>query len=171
MSSVKEKARVIEWKHRWDTDAPLPHMITSEHRTFLAYLMPFAYPDWNGTNPKMVDQGSDQEFPLALVEFEGCIAHKFGVANDEVFHGLSLWRKGLEYYKAHIIDNSKWIAEVKQIHKVHDGFKENRWTDFKHYVLLFHDSLFECIAEGYRIETYRTTFANLLNRALKQLID
>jgi len=123
MSSVKEKARVIEWKHMWNTGAPSPHVITSDDNTFLLYLVAEADPDWDGTNSKPISPSSDEEFPLALVEFEGCIAHKFGIANDEVFHGLSLWGKGLEYYKAHIIDNSKWIAEVKQIHKVHDGFK------------------------------------------------
>ena len=92
----------------------------------------------------------------ALIEFLHCYCYKLGGANDEVFSGLPLYNQGLEFYGAHIIHNSNCIESEKKINQVHPYYKEEYWQDRKHYMLLFHGEMFECIAEGYKVEILKT---------------
>ncbi len=116
----------------------------------------------------MIDNKSDNTYPLALVEFNGS-TFRFGIANDEVFSGLPLWNKGLEYYRAHIIENSTWIAQLKDINRVHAYYNEERWKTKKHYSLLFHDEIFEVIATEYKIEIFNSTFEQLAIEVAKRM--
>jgi len=73
---------------------------------------------------------------------------------------------GLSGYAAHIIENSSWL---KEIHRVHEYFKESDWKDKKHFALLFHDEIFEVIATSYKIEVFKTTFRNLAMEASRRM--
>lgn len=163
-----EYARVIEWTPQWDTGAPMPQVFSNGHKTFLIYLISEPDPDWDGSYVTMIDNTSDNQYPLALVEFDGGTS-RFGIANDEVFGGLPLADKGLNWYCAHIIENSTWIKELKRIHKVHPYYNKDRWIDRKHFTLLFHDELFEVIATDYKVETFRTTFESLATEVVKRM--
>ncbi len=124
----EEYARVIEWKPEWDTGAPIPQVFSNGHKIYLIYHISEPDPHWDGTYVTMIDNSSETQYPLALVEFDGG-DFIFGIANDEVFGGLPLWNKGLEGYEAHIVENSKWIEELKSIHKTHPYYDEARWSD------------------------------------------
>ncbi len=161
-----EHAKVIAWSPQWDTGAPMPQVFSNGRKTFLIYLISEPDQKWDGTYVTMIDNTSEITYPLALVEFSGH-TFRFGIANDEVFNGLPLWNKGLEGYAAHVIENSSWISELKNINKVHPYYNEERWKDKKHFVLLFHDEIFEVIATGYKIETFRTAFGQLATEVAK----
>lgn len=165
-----EFARVLDWKPKWDTGAPTPQVFSNGLKTFLVYLISELDPNWDGTYVTEIDNTSDKEYPLALVEFSGH-TFRFGIANDEVFSGLPLWKKGLQSYSAHIVENSTWINEIKRINKVHPYYNENMWTDKKHFLLLFHDEIFEVIAEGYKIETHKLTFEQLGQEVVSRMND
>jgi hypothetical protein len=161
-----EHAKVIAWSPPWDIGAPLPQVFSNGRKTFLIYLIDEPDPNWDGTYVTMIDNTSERTYPLALVEFSGH-TFRFGIANDEVFSGLPLWEKGLEGYAAHIVENSSWISELKNINMVHPYYNEERWKDKKHFVLLFHDEIFEIIATGYKIKTFRSTFGQLATEVAK----
>ena len=163
-----EHAKVIEWVPQWNTGAPLPQVFANRQKTYLIYLINEPDPNWDGTYVTMIDNTSDTTYPLALVEFSGN-TFRFGIANDEVFSGLPLWDKGLEGYRAHIIENSSWIKELKNINKVHSRYNEEAWKDERHYALLFHDEIFEIIATDYKIETFNTTFGQLAAQVAKRM--
>jgi len=146
----------------------MPQVFTNGHKTYLVYLINTPDPSWDGTYVTMIDNTSDTTYPLALVEFSGS-TFRFGIANDEVFSGLPLWEKGLEGYRAHIIENSSWIEELKNINKVHPRYNEDHWKDEKHYALLFHDEIFEIIAKDYKLETFNTTFRELATLVAKRM--
>jgi hypothetical protein len=167
-TKTEEFARVIEWIPKWDTGAPMPQVFSNGNKTFLIYLINAPDPNWDGTYVNMIDNTSETTYPLALVEFSGQ-TFRFGIANEEVFNGLSLWGRGLEGYAAHIIENSSWINELKNINKVHPYYNENRWKDRKHFTLLFHDEIFEIIATDYKIETFKTTFGQLASEVAKRM--
>lgn len=162
----KPKAHVIDWKYKWSSGAPCPHVISSGHSTYLVYYALENAPSWDGADTKVIDPDKDEQLPLVLVEFTKCYLYKFGGANDEVFHGLPLWNIGLKPYEAHLVSNSGWIKEEKKIQKVHSCFSDEVWSKKKHYVLLFHDELFECIADGYELEVFKDTFKNVTKTAL-----
>lgn len=163
-----EHAKVIAWSPQWDTGAPTPQVFSNGRSTFLIYLINEPDRNWDETYATGIDNSSKLEFPVALVEFSGQ-TFRFGIANDEVFSGLPLWNKGLEGYAAHIVENSTWITQIKNINKVHPGYREDRWRDKTHFVLLFHDEILEIIATGYKVETFNTTFGELAIEVAKRM--
>jgi hypothetical protein len=163
-----EFAKVIPWTPEWDTGAPCPQVFSGTFKTYLLYNISEDDPNWDGTYTTMVDNTSDVNYPLVLVEFSGK-TFRFGIANDEVFSGLPLWNKGLKHYSAHTIENSSWIKELKTINKVHPYYNEDRWKDWKHFCLLFHDEIFEIVATDYKIETFNTTFEKLSQEVLRRI--
>ncbi len=167
-TNKNEFARVIEWTPQWDTGAPMPQVFSNGHKTFLIYLIHEPDPNWDGTYLNIINNTSETKYPLALVEFSGH-TFRFGIANDEVFSGLPLWDKGLKGYAAHIIENSTWLTELKNINKVHEYYKEDRWKERKHFSLLFHDEIFEVIATGYKIEIFNATFKELGTEVIRRM--
>lgn len=163
-----EFAKIIEWPVLWDTGAPMPQVYGNGHVTYLIYHIGSNDPKWDGTYTTVIDNSSENIYSLALVEFSGG-TFRFGIANDEVFSGLSIAEKGMEWYSAHIVENSKWIDELKTIHKVHPYYNENSWQGKKHFLLLFHDEMFEVIANGFKIERIDSTFKNLAMEVAKRM--
>jgi len=167
----EETAVPIEWEYPWDAGAPIPHVISNDSRTFLIYYVNVVDPNWDGTYANVRDTTSGQEDLIALVEFIRVIHFKFGGPNDEVIHGHPLYEHGLEAYSAHEVINSKWIAEQKQINSVHYRYDPARWENLKHYILTFHDEMFECIAQEYKIEVFKGAFREIVFEATKRLFE
>lgn len=144
----------LDWKHQWDTGAPLPHVLASENALFLIYL----------TN-------ADEQDEVAVVTFHHSAVHSFGGPNDEVLHGHPLYSHGLEFYSAHEVRNSKWLAEIQKINSVHYRYNPARWRAYRHYLFTFHDSIFECIAEGYDVEVFRQSLAETVMMVTQRLLS
>lgn len=164
-----ESPRVIEWLPQWDTGAPLPQVFANGHQTYLTYLVHEPDPNWDGSFTTLIDNTDDTTFPIAIVTFIGSNSHRFGIVNDEVANGHPLYDKGLEIYRAHIIENSSWIEELKSIRKVHPYYSEKHWVDYKHFLLFFHDEIFEIIAKDYKIDLVKSTFKNVAIEVAKRL--
>ncbi|WP_411028904.1 hypothetical protein [Spongiimicrobium sp. 3-5] len=159
-----EKIKIIDWKPKWDGGAPMPQVFSNDGKVYLTYIVA----DW--------DEESIEDFRTlehdgyegfhALVEFEGN-TFKFGIANDEVFSGLPLYGQGLEW--AQIVENSKWVAELKKIQKVHPYYDESRWENRKHYLLTFKDNIMEVIATEYKIEIFRTSSKRIAQEVVERM--
>jgi hypothetical protein len=100
----EEYAETIDFTVRWDFGAPLPHLFVNDSRALLAFFL----------SPAAAEPES-----LALVEFKKCEAAKLGSPNDEVLGGHPLDGKGLDFYAAQRVINSRWLAEVERINSVH----------------------------------------------------
>jgi hypothetical protein len=152
INTLSEFARVIEWTPEWSTGAPCPQVFSNGHETYLSY-----YTD-------------EEENTCVLVTFLRSLSHRFGIVNDEAADGHPLYEKGLETYRAHIIENSKWINEHKEIHKVHPRYSEEHWKDHKHFLLFFHDEIFEVIFSGdYKIEKLNSTMSEIAVEVARRL--
>ncbi len=136
---------------KWDVGAPLPHVIADEHRTFIIFYVREIDPNWDGTYVTVKNPADGCVESLALVEFKRCASFRMGTPNDEVLEGHPLSGRGLDSYTAQVVQNSRWINELETINKVHSGYREDRWRELTHYILWFHDSTFECIAESYKV--------------------
>ena len=170
LAKNEETPILYDWPVKWDTGAPIPHVISSGHKAFLIYYTGEIDPEWDSTYVKIIDPAKEELLPLAVVEFIHCYAYKFGGANDEVIHGHPLWGKGLKPYGAHIIRNSEWIKKEEKINSVHRYYRAERWEKINHCLLLFHDEMFECLAEGFKIETVRDTFKHVLEKSLHEIM-
>lgn len=152
---------------RWDTGAPLPHLVQNDYRTFLLFLLPDADPEWDGTSVTVMDAGVPAS--LAIVEFRGCIATKMGSPNDEVYEGHPLHGRGFIGYRALQVIHSPWIREIEQINAVHAQYKPEAWKKFSHFVLGFHDCTFECVARSFSVETSTQSIREALRAICERL--
>jgi len=158
----EQYAMEISFPVAWSTGAPLPHLLRSDYRTFLVFFLREIDPRWDGTYVHVRHPGGPDIEKLGVVEFERCICTKMGTPNDEVLHGHPLYGKGLVGYRAQTVGNSNWLKELEAINAVHDKYKPDAWRSFKHYILPFHDSTFECVAKDLKVEVRETTLTKLL---------
>jgi hypothetical protein len=128
-------------------------------------------PTWDGTTARVVEPSAEGRERLAVVEFRRCYAHRFGGPNDEVWRGHQLHGKGLDFYRAHVIANSPWIASEQATNKVHPQFRADRWEHLRHYLLLFHDEVFECLAETYAVEETVASFGEVLEQLARRVVS
>jgi hypothetical protein len=156
---------------RWDTGAPMPHLMVSERRALLAFLLSEPDPAWDGSYVTIKSPADQHPEPLALVEFEKCICAKLGAPNDEVFVGHPLNGKGREPYAAQRVVNSRWLREIEAINSVHSQYRPESWRDRQHFIFWFHDSVFECIARSYKVETHRMNMKDMLGLMVERLIS
>lgn len=165
----EEYAVPFDFPVQWDAGAPLPLLIANDYKTFLLFYVRVDDPNWDGTYITVQDPTNANADPMALVEFEDCVSAKLGSPNEEVFDGHPLYGKGLEGYTAQFVRNSKWLAELESMNKVHRGYKADNWRNLNHHVFWFHDSTFECIAEGYKVEVFHETLAQILARVYDRM--
>ncbi len=169
-SKGEEYAVPLEFPVKWDIGAPLPHLLQNDWKTFLTFYVRVPDPAWDGTYVTIKSPGSGEVESLALVEFAGCVSARFGTPNDEVFEGHPLAGKGMDGYTAQQVVNSRWLAELEAINKVHRCYNPDFWRKRKHFVLWFHDKTFECIAELFKVELYQESMAALLARVCERLL-
>jgi hypothetical protein len=165
----EEHAIPFELGVRWSVGAPLPHLLTSGKGTFVAFYLAEHDPDWDGTYVRIVDPTDEEPASLALAEFKGCAAVKLGPPNDEVLHGHPLYERGLNGYGAYVVANSRWLAELVEINRVHDQFNPRAWEGLRHFFFVFHDEIVEAIARDVEVETFRESVPSLLGQTIARL--
>ncbi len=109
--------------------APEPILLADEHRVAIGYFT--------------------QTDSWAMVCFKGCRAHALGSPNDEALDGHPLCKFGLDPYASYEVKSSPWIAALERANRVHDRHMAEYFDDDRHFILTFHDSLFECVANDY----------------------
>ena len=165
----EEHAVPVEFPVQWDTGAPLPHLMQNDSRTFLVFFLRDTDSKPDASYANVPEPNSSPGEKLALVEFRGCVSAKMGTPNDEVFEGHPLDGKGLRIYAALKVENSKWIKELEAINAVHSHYQPESWRTLTHYFFGFHDSTFECVAEGFSVETYEIPLSELLTEVCARL--
>jgi len=131
--------------------APTPIVIASEQALFVAFYLEQRDPNWDGTSCKVVTSDTNDE-PVAVVRFSGASAHFFGPPNDEAFGGHPLSARGLEPYGAFEVLSSSWLRALERMNSVHPYHRPEIFSSRRHFILTFHDTIFECVAHGLTIE-------------------
>lgn len=150
--------------------APLPILLSDEYKTLLAYVVESIPEDWDGTSVRVVDHTSSGEL-VALIEFRLCHSIMFGSPNDEAFDGHPLASRGLEPYGAFLIENSSWVRQLERMNSVHPNHRAERFARLNHYVFAFHDSTFECVAEGFETSLHRGSLLDGLRVMQERLVS
>jgi hypothetical protein len=166
----EEYAEPIDFPVLWDVGAPLPHLFVSDVRALLAFCLAEHDPASDGTwavEKRPADASSET---LAVVNFDGCLVAKLGAPNDEALGGHPLFGRGLEFYTAQRVVNSRWLKELQATNSAHSLYRPAMWRDFTHFIFWFHDSAFECLAESFKVETYRMPMRDLLHQMVDRMI-
>ena len=142
----------------------MPSLLATEDRTFLVFYLQETPKGWDGSTARLVTP-DDEGKPLAIVSFDRCYARMFGPPNDETFKGHPLADRGLRPYGAFKVAQSSWLRRLERMNAVHPQHSPELFADYRHFIFVFHDSTFECIAQGYEVEITRSS----IRRALMQL--
>jgi hypothetical protein len=131
--------------------APIPVILADEHTVVLEYYM----------QDGLIKDGEEVD-QVAIVTFSRCLSYSSGPPNEEAISGHPLYKKGLRPYSFFRVNNSSMINRFKNMNKVHPYHNDSLYDDYVHYILCFHDSIFECISKDvtYEIST-GTLFENV----------
>jgi hypothetical protein len=148
--------------------APIPLVISDEHRVVLAYYVQEAEPDWDGTTARIVGPSGAGE-PIAIVRFTSCYAHIFGPPNDEAFAGHPLASRGLRPYGAFEVSHSSWIRRLEKMNSVHPYHRPDAFSKRRHLVFAFHDTTFECVCDGFEVRSTHGSIESVVPEMVKLL--
>jgi hypothetical protein len=163
MYSVDEQDTVVELEGvpRSSVGAPLPLVMSNEHVLLLAYVMEGESYEWDGRVLSDADLAMFVEY-VALIEFERYRSYTFGSPNDEAISGHPLYGRGLRPYSAFEVKGSSWVRQLERMNSVHLHHNPEWFKALHHYVFTFHDSMFECVAAGYKITEREGAIAELM---------
>lgn len=106
--------------------------------------------------------GKYVEAGTAVFEFRQCLITRFGLPNDEALPGHPLYHQGLDVYGCYEVLNSSWRAEAEAQNRV--AFPATDYSSVRHFVFVFHDSCFECLAGDFDarlVDDFRSEFDRL----------
>ena len=170
MYEIDDKDQVIEITNvpQSSGGAPNPMVLAGEDDVFLAYYL-HTTKNWDGKSPMSISIETEGK-PVAVVKLENITAHFFGPPNDEASSGHPLASRGLLPYRVFEITNSSWIRKLEKMNAVHPyhnrrGFMEKK----KHFIFAFHDTTFECVAEGFTLEVSVGSVKSMIARTLEAI--
>jgi hypothetical protein len=156
---------------RPDMGAPLPMVLCDEQHLLLAYIVSEPDPAWDGSYATVVSPESEG-MAVACIRFKWPAAHMFGPPNDEALSGHPLADRGLHPYAVFEVHDSSWIRKLERMNSVHPCHNRERFLEgLRHFVFAFHDSTFECIADGFEVEVFRGSIRSALNHMAGLLSD
>jgi hypothetical protein len=147
----RDKVQALKDFPQSSVGAPMPVIFASEQTLFVLFYLELRNPNWDGKSVKVVSLDTSDE-PIAVVRFKHASTHYFGPPNDEAFGGHPLAARGLKSYGAFEVLSSSWIRALEQMNSVHPYHKPEHFADCRHFILTFHDTIFECIAGDYSVE-------------------
>ncbi|MEO1246213.1 MAG: hypothetical protein AAFX56_11085 [Pseudomonadota bacterium] len=152
-----DEFRELELPFIPDTGAPNPVLLQTDDSAALLF----------GARQLMKDGGPSQVVGNAVVEFGQCHATRFGYPNDEAMAGIPRF-DGLSYGACEV-SNSSWIEEIRQLNK--KSFPDAPYlVNAKHFVFVFHDSTFECVADGLNVDFNHELWEQLWPRVYQKLL-
>lgn len=130
------------------SDVPRPVLLQNELACFLLF------------------EGSAEAAPgsegVAIVSFQSCLVSRFGYPNDEALAGHPLYGVGLKSYRVFEVSNSAWEHGIRMQNRV--AFPKFDMPRRRHFIVTFHDSMFECMAASAVAEFSEESFSNVVSR-------
>lgn len=164
--SRTEKLIKLENPCPWSGGAPCPFIAANGRNVALFYVMQGSlYENVQLPDNRVTDDMTDNH---ALVTFQHAYAYKTEGINDEVFFAHPLLKQMLGY-EIFLVKNSAWIKEQQKIHSKHLYYSKKEWKTLKHYLFVFHDEIFHCIAESFTVVSYRKSYKEMKQILLKSL--
>jgi len=167
----EEVALPCAWPIAWDPGAPDPHVFSHQRRAVLLYWAAGAEKRWPipPEDSKRTPDGP-RSGKIAVVDFGLCYAVRFGGPNEEVFEGNPLFGKELKANRAHEVAHSRWLQQIEDINCCHANYRPEDWKRFRHFLLVFHDHTFECLAVEFTTEVREGTMRSVAVTVLDSLL-
>jgi hypothetical protein len=106
---------------------------------------------------------------IGVIEYKGCLQSKFGYPNDEAAEGHPLnmyFEEADGFYDFYEVLDSPWLKELSQQNQ--KVFPGTNYTH-RHFVVFFHDSTFECLANDFEVSNYNESTASVLAKLSEKI--
>ncbi len=90
---------------------------------------------------------------IAIIQSDSCWDMRFGYPNDDAISGHRLYDKGLSASTTVEVLNSSWIAGMEKANRVHHNHHADLFSDLRHFIIQFHDTMLEFIAKDLEVFT------------------
>lgn len=111
---------------------------------------------------------SDDEKTCTLL-FRNYNYFRLGMPGNETLYGHPYKNLGLESHSFFELRDSDLIKNLRNISSVHPRHNPNNWLDMKHFILTFHDNMFECVAQDFEIKEGNASIYNQLSVTLDSI--
>lgn len=135
----------------------------------VAYYCQNTPPGWDGTTVRVQDYGTKGQ-PIGIVDFQWPYHHMFGPPNEEAIAGHPLASRGLHPYDVFEVHDSSWIRALERMNSVHQYHKPEAFEGLRHFIMAFHDSVFECVARGYDISMSEGSLEELVPKLSSKML-
>ena len=129
-------------------------LLQSEVTTFLIF------------RAKQETDGGFVDAGWAVAEFEGCGVTKFGYPNDEARFSIPHLKEAS--YDICEVVNSEWVAEINHLNLFAFPNLPNPFS-YRHFLIGFHDSTFECLAEEMHLSLTKDPLTKVLAELSRRL--
>jgi len=130
-----------------DVGAPTPTIISNDSNLYLM----FYSNEEGGDTEELNERNSVYDRGIYVLKFNLFLNYKFGIPSNEIIIGHPYSKLGLQPYSFYQLEDSDWIKELMKIDSVHPYYNKEKWASYKHYILTFHDNMFECVAKDFEI--------------------
>lgn len=144
--------------------APAPAVLSSEYKLYLLYYYHRDIEN-DGSFDNLKQRNINTDKGIAIISFKNFLIYKFGYPNVEVLQSHPYYSLGLEPYKIYEVVESDWVSKIEQMNKVHPFHNSVKYKMYKHFILTFEDSTFECVARS----TELTFVQSSMQEALQSL--
>ncbi len=136
-----------------DVGAPTPTIISNDNNLYLM----FYSNEENIKTEALRERNSVYDQGIYILKFNHFLSFKFGIPNNETITGHPYSKLGLRSYSFYQLEESDWIKELMKIDSIHPYHNKEEWTCCNHYILTFHDNMFECVAKDFEIHEATTS--------------
>lgn len=154
----------IEGLFIMDSGAPSPTIISNDSDLYVSFYVNKEY-----TSEILLRRNSISDNGVISIKFNRFQKYTFGSPSDELIHGHPYYKLGLRSYSFYELKDSDLIKSLQEISKAHVYYSPNGWEKYKHYILTFHDNMFECVALDFEIREEETTLYNHVASILNEL--
>ena len=129
-----------------DCGSPSPMVISNDNELFVAF---YANRQTDTVEPH--ERNMVYDTGIFALKFRLYLKYTFGLPSNETIEGHPYYKLGMKSFAFYELKDSDLIKQLESIEKVHPYYTPSKWIDYKHYILTFHDNMFECVAKGFEI--------------------
>ncbi len=127
---------------KMDNGGASPMVVSNENQLYLIFYKDISEQSYNNYDDRYI-----MKFGLYL-------KYNFGIPNNESLYNHPYGKLGVESYSFYELKKSPLLEEMESIEKLHPYYNKSNWLGYKHYIITFHDSMFECIAKDFKLISF-----------------
>ena len=147
-----------------DCGSPSPMIISNDSDLFIAF-----YADKQSAIIEPQERNTVYDTGIFALKFKSYLKYTFGLPSNETIQGHPYFKFGLRSFAFYELKSSDLIRQLENIEKVHPYYTSDKWKEYKHYILTFHDNMFECVAKEFEIREENTSIYHKATTMLNEL--